>query len=175
MRRFLFASCFAVLLVASSGAATEPSERAPFPSLSLRTLDGSGSVAVDGFRGRPVLLSFWASWCGPCRVELPELEKLYKELLGEGFVLLTVNVDTLPAIADRFLEQLGISVPVYRMDQKDLIALDINALPTNILLDRDGKTVMFSTGYSPTVPQDIRRLVREMGGAAGEPRGAQGS
>jgi thiol-disulfide isomerase/thioredoxin len=175
VRRFLFTGCLVALLVAASAAAAEPSERAPFPSLSLRTLDGSGSVAVDGFRGRPVLLSFWASWCGPCRVELPELEKLYKELLGEGFVLLTVNVDTLPGIADRFLDQLGISVPVYRMDQKDLIALDINALPTNILLDRDGKTVMFSTGYSPTIPEDIRRLVREMGGAAGEPRGAQGS
>jgi hypothetical protein len=90
-------------------------------------------------------------------------------------VLLTVNVDTLPAIAGRFLEQLGVSVPVYRMDQKDLIALDINALPTNILLDREGRTVMFSTGYSPTVPDGIRRLVREMGGAGGEPRGAQGS
>jgi thiol-disulfide isomerase/thioredoxin len=175
VRRFLFTGCCVVLLVASSAAAAEPGERAPFPSVSLRTLDGSGSVAVDGFRGRPVLLSFWASWCGPCRVELPELEKLYKELLGDGFVLLTVNVDTLPAIADRFLEQLGVSVPVYRMDHKDLITLDINALPTNILLDREGRTVMFSTGYSPTVPDSIRRLVREMGGAAGEPRGAQGS
>jgi len=175
VRQFLFTGCFAVLLVASFGAAAEPGDRSPFPSVSLRTLDGSGSVSVDSFRGRPVLLSFWASWCGPCRVELPELEKLYTELLGEGFVLLTVNVDTLPAIADRFLAQLGVSVPVYRMDHQDIIALDINALPTNILLDREGNTVMFSTGYSPTVPDSIRSLVREMGGAAGEPRGAQGS
>ena len=122
-----------------------------------------------------MLLSFWATWCGPCRVELPELEKLYQELLAEGFVLLTVNVDSTPVVVDRYLAQLGVSVPVYRMDQDDLIALDINALPTNILLDREGRMVMVSTGYSPSVPEDIRRLVREMGGAAGEPRGAQGS
>jgi hypothetical protein len=61
------------------------------------------------------------------------------------------------------------------MGQDDLIALDINALPTNILLDREGRTVMVSTGYSPTVPDNIRRLVREMGQAAAGPAGAQGS
>ena len=175
MRRVLAIGLFAALLAAPSALAAAPPERSSLPAVTLRTLDGAGSVAVESFRGRPVLLSFWASWCGPCRVELPELESLYHELLGEGFVLLTVNVDTLPAIAGRYLAQLGVSVPVYRMDQQDLVALDINALPTNILLDREGRMVMVSTGYSPSVPEDIRRLVREMGGEAAEPRGAQGS
>jgi len=175
VRRFLFIGWVAALIIASSLVAAEPEQKTGFPAVSLRTLDGSGSVAVADFRGRPVLLSFWASWCGPCRVELPELEKLYHELLGEGFVLLTVNVDTLPAVADRYLAQLGVSVPVYRMDQQDLIALDINALPTNILLDREGQTVMISTGYSPTVPDSIRRLVLDMGQRAAEPASAQGS
>ncbi|HPA81248.1 MAG TPA: TlpA disulfide reductase family protein [Thermoanaerobaculales bacterium] len=169
MRRVLAIGVLAALLAAPSAAAAGPAQRPELPALTLRTLDGTGSVAVDSFRGRPVLLSFWASWCGPCRVELPELESLYKELLGDGFVLLTVNVDSVPAIASRYLAQLGVSVPVYRMDQQDLIKLDINALPTNILLGREGQTLMFSTGYSPTVAEDIRRLVREMGsvGAAG--------
>ena len=165
----------AALLLISSALAAELEPKSAFPAVTLRTLDGAGTVELAGFRGRPVLLSFWATWCGPCRVELPELESLYHELLGEGFVLLTVNVDTLPAIAGRYLAQLGVSVPVYRMDQQDLVALDINALPTNILLDREGRMVMVSTGYSPSVPEDIRRLVREMGGEAAEPRGAQGS
>ena len=175
VRRVLFIGCFAALLVASTVAAAEPEQRPAFPAVTLRTLDGSGSVAVADFRGRPVLLTFWASWCGPCRVELPELEKLYHDLIGEGFVLLTVNVDTLPAVADRFLAQLGVSVPVYRMNQQDLVALDINSLPTNILLDREGKAVMVSTGYSPTVPDSIRRLVLDMGQRAAEPFSAQGS
>jgi len=175
VRRVLFIGCFAALLVASTVAAAEPEQRPAFPAVTLRTLDGSGSVAVADFRGRPVLLTFWASWCGPCRVELPELEKLYHDLIGEGFVLLTVNVDTLPAVADRFLAQLGVSVPVYRMNQQDLVALDINSLPTNILLDREGKAVMVSTGYSPTVADSIRRLVLDMGQRAAEPASAQGS
>jgi len=86
-----------------------------------------------------------------------------------------VNVDNTPAIADRFLARLGISVPVYRMAQRDLIELNINALPTNILLDRQGKPVMVSTGYSPTVAEDIRRLVSEMGEPAGDEDVRQGS
>ena len=165
----------AALLLISSALAAQLQPKSAFPAVSLRTLDGAGTVELAGFRGRPVLLSFWATWCGPCRVELPELEKLYQELLAEGFVLLTVNVDSTPVVVDRYLAQLGVSVPVYRMAQDDLIALDINALPTNILLDRAGQTVLVSTGYSPTVPDNIRRLVREMEQAPAGPRGGQGS
>ena len=175
VRRILATSGLAVLLAASTVAAAGRHDQRTFSDVTLRTTDGSGSVTVGSFLGRPVLLSFWASWCGPCRVELPELEKLYHDLLGDGFVLLTVNVDNAPTIADRFLGQLGISVPVYRMAQRDLIELDINALPTNILLDRDGHPVMVSTGYSPTVADDIRRLVREMGETAGDEDARQGS
>jgi thiol-disulfide isomerase/thioredoxin len=130
----------------------------------MTTLDGSSSVTLDSFRGRPILLTFWATWCGPCRVELPELRDLYGELVGEGFVLLTVNVDNSPLIADRFLAQLGVKVPVYRMSRGDIAALQINALPTNILLDRDGRVAMATAGYDPRMPAEIRRLVEGMNG-----------
>jgi thiol-disulfide isomerase/thioredoxin len=175
MRRVLATAGVALLLVASAAGAAGGQADRSFSGVTLRTIDGAGSVAVGSFHGRPVLMTFWASWCGPCRVELPELERLYRDLLGEGFVLLTVNVDTSPSIAERFLGQLGISVPVYRMDTRDLVALDINALPTNILLNREGEPVMVSTGYSPTVADDIRRLVHEMGETAGDKGASQGS
>jgi thiol-disulfide isomerase/thioredoxin len=145
-----------------AAAEKESTEVPALPDIKMSTLDGSGEVGLAEFRGRPVLLSFWASWCGPCRIELPELQKLYQELAGEGFVLLTVNVDVAPAFADRFLAQLGISVPVYRMNQRDLVVLGVSALPTNILLDPEGRPVHIYTGYSPTLPQEIRRLVEEM-------------
>lgn len=152
-----------VVLLSSSTATTEVEPAPVFPNMTLKTLDGSGSVAIENFRGRPVLLSFWASWCGPCREELPELQRLYTELAGQGFVLLTVNVDVSPRIADRFLAHLGVKVPVYRMDQQDIQALDINALPTNILLDREGRTVMVSAGFTAEVSEQVRRLVTQMG------------
>jgi len=162
MSRRVVAALLLALVVPLVAAEEESTEVPALPDIKMSTLDGSGEVGLAEFRGRPVLLSFWASWCGPCRIELPELQKLYQELAGEGFVLLTVNVDVAPAFADRFLAQLGISVPVYRMNQRDLVELGVSALPTNILLDPEGRPVHIYTGYSPTLPQEIRRLVEEM-------------
>ena len=143
-------------------------EPTALPDVTLQTLDGKSAVTLDEFRGRTVLLTFWASWCGPCRIELPELQALYSELAGEGFVLLTINVDTIPEVGVRFLDQIGVTVPVYRMHRRDLVALGINALPTNIVLDKDGLAVQVYRGYSPAVSEYIRRLVQEPGGSDGE-------
>lgn len=144
-------------------------EPTALPDVTLQTIDGKGSVTLDEFRGRTVLLTFWASWCGPCRIELPELQALYSELAGEGFVLLTVNVDTFPEVGVRFLDHIGVTLPVYRMHPGDLLALDINALPTNIVLDHDGLAVQVYRGYSPAVPEYIRRLIKETADSDREP------
>jgi len=139
-----------------------PTEIPQFPNFTLTRLDGDGTIQLDDFDGRPVLLTFWASWCGPCRTELPELKKLYGELAGKGFVLLTVNVDTMPISASHFLKTLKLEIPVYRMAQRDLVMLGVNSLPTNVLLDPERRPVQIYRGYSPQVVDDIRRLVGEM-------------
>ncbi len=163
MRRVL-ACCVLGLLAVGAVAADDatPPKVPPFPNYTLFTLDGSSTVQLADFRGRPVLLTFWASWCGPCRVELPELKKLYGELVGTGFVLLTVNVDTSPMAATRFLDALGLELPTYKMTSRDLVQLGVNSLPTNVLLDAEGRPVQIYRGYSPEMIQDIRRLVSEM-------------
>jgi thiol-disulfide isomerase/thioredoxin len=150
---------------ATAGTAEASARAEVFPNLDLITLDGSGTVDLESFRGRPVLISIWASWCGPCRIELPELQQLYTELAGEGFVLLTINVDTSSRQALRFLDQIGIKVPVYRLFSNQLRELGVNGLPTNILLDQEGRAVRIYEGYSPVLSQEIRRLVLEMVGA----------
>jgi thiol-disulfide isomerase/thioredoxin len=150
------------LMAVCSGAESTP-PMPLFPSEVIFTsLDGQGTVTMADFRGRPVLLTFWASWCGPCRVELPELAKLYGDLAGRGFVLLTVNVDHNPHVGRAFLEQLGLNLPVYRLNPMDTKALGINALPANILLDQDGRLVQAYKGYTPSVVDDVRRMVIEM-------------
>jgi thiol-disulfide isomerase/thioredoxin len=168
VRRILVTVLLCLAAVVSVCAAADTGQRNPFPNFTLTTLDGSGSVEIGSFHGRPVLLTFWASWCGPCRVELPELAALYREMAGEGFVLLTVNVDTSPRIAERYLGQLGLKIPVYRMQQRDIVALNITGLPTNILLDRNGSVAMATAGYSEEMPENIRRLVEEMGDGSAE-------
>ena len=139
-----------------------------FPNFGFSSLDGSTQIDLESLRGRPVLMTFWASWCGPCRQELPELQKLAAELADTGFTLVTVNTDESPVTGVRFLQRNGIAVPVYRMSDRDLAILGVRSLPTNVLLDREGRPLQIFKGYSPEVPAEIRRLVRALGaGAAG--------
>lgn len=163
MRRVL-ALGFGLLLVAGTvfGEEDEPVEVPVFPNLAFTAIDGSRQIDLHSLHGRPVLMTFWASWCGPCRMELPELEKLAEELADEDFTLITVNTDRAPAMGVRFLERYQIDVPVYRMDQRSLLTLGVDSLPTNVLLDREGRPVGIYRGYSPELPDEIRRLVRAM-------------
>jgi thiol-disulfide isomerase/thioredoxin len=163
MRNRVLFVAMSLLLVAGHGWTADETPTNPvFPEVVFNSLDGDAAVTMSSFRGRPVLLTFWASWCGPCRVELPELSKLYGELVGTGFVLMTVNVDHNPAAGRRFLESLGLHLPVYRLDSRDTKSLGIDALPANILLDADGRFVRAYKGYTPAVVEEVRRLVLEM-------------
>ena len=175
MRRVLFLVAVLVTGLSISPAAEDAPQQVPvFPNLAFTALDGVSQIDLESLRGRPVLLTFWASWCGPCRQELPELEKLVDELAGEGFVLITINMDQTPAMGARFLQQYDIDVPAYRMDPRALTQLGVKALPTNVLLDREGRPVQIYRGYSPTVPEEIRRLILAMDptpGDGGDPSG----
>ena len=169
MRRVLFVFAVVFLAFFQPAAAEDASPQMPvFPNLEFTALDGVSQIDLESLRGRPVLLTFWASWCGPCRQELPELEKLIGELAGEGFVLITINMDQTPALGARFLQQNDIDVPAYRMERQALIQLGVKALPTNVLLDREGRPVQIYRGYSPAVPEEIRRLILEMDPAPGD-------
>ncbi len=150
--------CLLVLVAVGSGAEQLP----PFPNFTFQGLDGASSVTVEGLRGRPLLLTFWASWCGPCRVELPELQKLHEELGGRGLALVTVNIDSSPAAARQFVERHGLKIPVYRMAQRDLARLGVVSIPTTILLDPDGRPVQLYEGYSPGETAVLRQLVLAM-------------
>ena len=163
MRRVLFLFAFIVAVVSFSTAAEGPVDQVPvFPNLAFTALDGVSQIDLESLRGRPVLMTFWASWCGPCRQELPELEKLVGELASSGLVLITVNMDQSPAMGERFLQQHDIDVPAYRMDPRELAQLGVRSLPTNVLLDREGRPVQIFNGYSPALPSEIRRLVVAM-------------
>ncbi len=166
MRRILsvFALIAGVVIIAGGAVCAEASEVPEFPNLSFLSVDGTQRIDLESLRGRPVLLTFWASWCGPCRKELPELQKLAGELESEDLALVTVNMDRTPAMGMKFLERYGIDVPVYLMSRTDLDQLGVESLPTNVLIDREGRPVQIYEGYSPAVPAEIRQLVVAMDG-----------
>ena len=154
----LLSALFAVDLCADERITQVP----VFPNLAFTSLDGTTQLDIESFRGRPMLMTFWASWCGPCRQELPELQKLAAELADTGFALVTINMDDSAIVGARFLKKYNLDIPVYRMDQRTLLALGVRSLPTNMLLDPEGRPVMILRGYSPAVPDEIRRLVSKM-------------
>ena len=163
-RSIRFAAILSIVLFialpasASDGAA----KKAPSPDLVLRTLDDSESLQLKTLRGYPVLLSFWASWCAPCREELPQLAELAVELGDNGFFLAAVNVDQAPAVGREFLQRYNISVPAFKVSRGDLALMGIDALPTNILLNGDGELVKVFKGLTPTLMDDLRKLVGAM-------------
>lgn len=167
MRRVL---AVVVIIVGVAVAATldaQTQDVPVFPNLSFLSADGSQKIDLESLRGRPVLLTFWASWCGPCRQELPELQRLAVELKAENLALVTVNMDQTPAQGMQFLERYGIDIPVYLMSRKDLTMLGVQSLPTSVLIDRKGRPAQIYEGYSPAVPEEIRRLVLAMEGGPG--------
>ena len=114
----------------------------------IRFTDESGERrSLSDFRESVVLLNFWASWCPPCRAEMPSMGKLSQALDGTDFVMLPVNVGENNRTVKRFIEKFSIGFPVY-FDETAAGAADIgvNTLPTSLMINRDGKVLSVVNG-----------------------------
>ncbi len=108
------------------------------PDFKLQNLDGQ-SVSLSDFRGKPVLINFWASWCGPCRAEMPYIQQIYEEWSDKGLVILAVDIGESHATVERFMESYGLSFMVL-LDTNENVALQYNirGIPATFLIDKDG-------------------------------------
>lgn len=149
----------AVLFAASTdGALPAPEQRPPFPSVSVR--DRQGQVwPVTELLGEVTVLNFWATWCGPCRHELPELERLAAAFKGKPLKVLAINVDSPRAAVEAFIANTDLLLPVYFMDQRTQRSLGIDRIPYTILLDAEGRVVRLYPGYSKEGMQDLKEQV----------------
>jgi thiol-disulfide isomerase/thioredoxin len=169
MRVTSFAPLLLVLAaVAASASPPAPAqERAAFPDLNL--IDAKGGVqSLQSTLGQATIINFWATWCGPCRVELPELQELYNELAGKGAVVLAVNVDSPREHVDPFMKRNKLSLPVYFLEPEVEANLGIRSLPTTVLLDAAGKVVDTWGGYSPDAMRDLRQQTETILAQAGK-------
>lgn len=138
--------------------------------LEAQTLEGK-PFRLSQLRGKAVLVNVWATWCGPCRAEIPELQRLHDEYAARDLTVLGVSVDVAGARPDviEFLRERDVSYPnVHDPDGVMADAFDAFALPTSILLDDSGKVVWKETGV---ISLDDPELLRALEVAA--PRGAE--
>lgn len=137
------------------------------PAFASQTLTGEAITLAD-YRGQVVILDFWASWCGPCREEMPFLIDLYDEFKDQALTIIGINIDTDLANMQAFLDELATEVPFVMVNDANgaLPALyDLEGMPTTVFLDREGVIRYRHTGFrkkdEPKYRDEIEALLAE--------------
>jgi thiol-disulfide isomerase/thioredoxin len=135
------------------------------PVFNLPSRNGD-NVSLDQLKGKVVMLNFWASWCGPCRQEMPLLEQMHKRYSSLGFTLVGVNVEANTKDAERWLAETPVSFPVvFDRDSKVSKLYDVSAMPSTVFIDRKGNVRYLHRGYKAgdegEYLNQIRALLKE--------------
>lgn len=159
--------CYGAILaiLAATSLAASSLEGQAAPDFVLKSATGE-NLRLSEYRGDVVLINFWATWCGPCRQEMPLLDDLYGRYQRVGFNLLGVNIDDDSQRAMQMVEELGVSFPVLFDERKEVSKLyRVEAMPVTVLVDRAGTIRHVHHGYKPGYEEkylnEIRALLRE--------------
>ena len=119
-------------------AGAQPRANFPAPAFALTTLDGS-PLSSDSLRGQVVLVNFWATWCVPCRTEMPVLQSVYAERRAEGFTVIAINVAEDRDTIAPFVKEFHLTFPIL-LDRDTAVAktFNVNGIPASFFIDRAG-------------------------------------
>jgi peroxiredoxin len=160
--RNIVAFIFVTLLTVPMCQASMPAVGSIAPDFTLKSNSGN-NLKLSEFRGQVVMINFWATWCGPCREEMPLLNRIQDRYGKAGFKLLGVNIDDRPEAAQAMAKNLGIHFPILYDTGKRVSRLyDVNAMPSTLLIDRDGKVRYIHLGYRPGYETRYESQVREL-------------
>lgn len=111
----------------------------PAPEWRLKDLAGR-EVALSQFKGKVVIVDFWATWCPPCRAEMPFYVNLYKKLADRGLVIVGISLDAQgPGVVRKFVDSMGITYPIVMGDEEVTTAYKVELMPTTFVVDREGR------------------------------------
>ena len=123
-----------------SGGGTGETSQGTNPAPQFQFTNNSGQlISLSDLRGKPVLINFWATWCSPCRMEMPYIQQIYNEWQEKGLVLLAINIGESASRVAEFMRSQGFSFPVL-LDPEGEIAgqYGVRAIPTSFFIDKDG-------------------------------------
>ncbi|AWB67357.1 TlpA family protein disulfide reductase [Saccharobesus litoralis] len=135
------------------------------PDFTLKSFQGSNQRLAEQ-KGNIIVLNFWASWCGPCRKEMPALEQLQNKYKDLGVAVWGVNVEQESQAGREFITDIKVSFPIF-FDETNTISKNyaVAAMPTTVIIDRDGKVRHifkgYKTGYEKKYAKAIKKLLRE--------------
>ena len=122
-------------------------DRMPAPALTLPRLEGAGTASLADFRGKVVVLNYWASWCEPCRTESPLLQRWHERISRRGGTVLGVDVHDLTSDAKRFIREFRLAYPMLRdVDGRTQRRFGVVAYPETVVIDRRGRVAAVERG-----------------------------
>ncbi|WP_078084391.1 TlpA family protein disulfide reductase [Microbulbifer mangrovi] len=158
MRKLIAALCTSAALLAGAPA----SANIPAADFTLASLK-DGNLKLSEQRGEVIMLNFWASWCGPCREEMPLLNDLHARYEPVGFQVWGVNVDANREDAQAMLNKIPVEFPVLFDSQSDVSKLfGVEAMPSSVFIDRDGKVRYVHKGYRSGDEAEYKKIIKEL-------------
>jgi peroxiredoxin len=152
----------AALLAAAGLASAATAVGANAPDFTLKTLGGP-NMRLQEQRGKVVLVNFWATWCGPCRKEIPHLNRIADKYKSSGLVLMGVNVDDDVRNASDVATKLKVSFPVLLDTDKRVSKLyDLNSMPSTMVIDRSGRVRYLHRGYQDGYEDQYEKQIRDL-------------
>ena len=150
------------LMISVAGMGLADAAKKPAPNFTLKSLSGK-NMKLSEMSGNVVLINFWASWCGPCREEMPYLNALHKKYKSLGFTVLGVNVEEQSSNAKGFLSNTPVDFPIL-LDNKNKVSKMYNviAMPTTVVVDRDGNMRYLHKGYKPGDEKKYVKMVKKL-------------